>query len=256
MILGYFIATWGLGYIGGILGGLFLGYLVRCVSSRIKIENEAVCFILGYFVLGGLGFILSYLVMNYMAKPGILEILDAVSNLLESISPSQTVLLVVLLAGLTVLDLGGPFNKIAYGFIIQFYADGLFHITGPVLVSVMLPPLGVFLGLILLRNRFSIIDHKSKNLALFGAVFGLTEGALAVGYRRPLKVIPILLIGSISGSALASIMGLENSSLLVSIPSLFTVNNIFVLLLSTLVGLVIILGLFYLVLPREKVDVA
>lgn len=256
LILGYFIATWGLGYIGGILGGLFLGYLVNCVTSRFTIKNETLSLFIGYIVLGGLGFVISYFVMYYMAKPGILEILGSVNNLLESISPNQTVLLVVLLAGLTVLDLGGPFNKIAYGFIIQFYTEGLFHITGPVLVSVMLPPLGVFLGLVLLKDRFSKLDHKSKKLALFGAIFGLTEGALAVGYRRPLKVIPILLIGSISGSALASIMGLENSSLLVSVPSLVTVNSILVLLLSTIVGVIIILTLFYLVLPREKVDVA
>ena len=256
LVLGYFIATWGLGYIGGILGGLFLGYLLRYISSRIKIENETICFIIGYFVLGGLGFVLSYLVIYYMARPGILEILESVNNLLESISPSQTVLIVVLLAGLTVLDLGGPFNKIAYGFIIQFYTEGLFHVTGPVLVSVMLPPLGVFLGLTLLKDRFNKSDHKTKKLALFGAIFGLTEGALAVGYRRPLKVIPILLIGSVLGSALASIMGLENSSLLVSVPSLFTVNNVFILLVSTVVGAVTMLGLFYLVLPREKEDVA
>lgn len=256
LVLGYFIATWGLGYIGGIIGGLFLGYLLRCIASKIKLDNEILCFIIGYFVLGAFGFVVSYYVVYYMAKPGILEMLGAVNILLGSISSSQTVLLVIVLAGLTVFDLGGPFNKIAYGFIIQFYTEGLFHITGPVLVSVMLPPLGVFLGLVFLKDRFSKSDQNSKKLALFGAIFGLTEGALVVGYRRPLKIIPILMIGSISGSALASMLGLENSSLLVSVPSLVTVNNIGILLLSTTVGALIILGLFFIVLPKEKVEVA
>ncbi|AIO18545.1 PTS system mannose-specific EIIBCA component [Candidatus Izimaplasma bacterium HR1] len=252
LILGYFFGVWGLGYLGGILGGLLLGYLVRCISSKIKIENEKLCLVIGYLGLGILGFIVTYFAMLYMAKPGILLILDSVSNLISSISPSETVLIVILLALFTTLDLGGPFNKIAYGFIIQFYTEGLFHITGPVLVSVMLPPLGVFLGLLLLKDRFNDIDHKSRKIALFGSLFGLTEGALVVGYRRPLKVLPILIIGSVVGSALASVMGLKNTSLLVSVPGLFTINNILVYLLSVVVGVSVMLILFYFVLPKSK----
>ena len=86
LILGYFIASWGLGYIGGIIGGLFLGYLIRCVSSKVKLNNEILCFVVGYFVLGVFGFVLSYFAIFYMAKPGILELLGGVNTLLESIS--------------------------------------------------------------------------------------------------------------------------------------------------------------------------
>lgn len=254
LVLGYFFGIWGLGYIGGILGGLFLGYLVRCISSRIKIDNETICFIIGYIGLGVVGFVVTYFMMFYMAKPGILLILNGVNDLINSVAPSRVFIIVILLAGFTTLDLGGPFNKIAYSFIIQFYTDGFFHITGPVLVSVMLPPLGVYLGLLLLKNRFSVQDHKSRKLALFGACFGLTEGALAVGYRRPLQVLPILIIGSISGSVVASLLGLENSSLLVGLPSLLTINNILVYLLSVVVGVSVMLGLFYIVLPKSKTD--
>lgn len=254
LILGYFFGVWGLGYIGGILGGLFLGYLIRCISSKIKVKNETLCFIIGYFGLGIVGFVLTYVVVFYMAKPGILLILDSVTSLINNNTSNQAIITIILLATFTTLDLGGPFNKIAYGFVIQFYADGFFHITGPVLVSVMLPPLGVFLGLVLLKNRFNRVDHKSRNLALFGAVFGLTEGALAVGYRRPITVLPILIIGSVVGSLVAYFLGLENTSLLVSIPSLFTINYILSFLASVFAGIVVMLVLFYFILDKTKLE--
>lgn len=249
-ILGYYFGVWGIGYLGGIIGGLLLGYVMRLISEKITINNEKVGMVIGYIVIGGIGFLVTYFTMHFFVRPVIIYILDSVIYLIDTISPTQTVIIVILLAFLTTLDLGGPFNKIAYGFIIQFYADGYYHIIGPVLVSVMLPPLGVFLGLKLLRNRFNDVDHKSANLALFGSLFGLTEGALAVGYRRPVTVLPILILGSVTGSTTAFLFGLENTSLLVSIPSFFTINNIFGFIVSVFVGVGAMLVLFYFLLHK------
>lgn len=251
LALGYFCGLWGLGYIGGIFAGLLLGYFVRFVAHKAHIKNEKLCFIFGYLCLGVLGFFVVYLVMDYALKPGILLLLNSVESFIGNISPNQTVVIIIVLALFTTLDLGGPFNKIAYSFIIQFYTEGHFHIIGPVLVSVMLPPLGVFLGLVLLKNRFNKADHKTRNLALFGSLFGLTEGALAVGYRRPLTVLPILIIGSVCGSVVAFLLGLENTSLLVSIPSLLTLNNLFYFAVSILSGVSVMLGLFFILLKKS-----
>lgn len=255
LVLGYYFGMWQIGYIGGILGGLIIGYLVLFLSSKIKSKNEVKNIVVGYFILGIIGFAVTYLLIDYLARPVIIYILDSVHYLIVNIPTNQTVIIVIVLAFLTTLDLGGPFNKLAYGFIIQFYADGFYHIIGPVLVSVMLPPLGVFLGLMLLKNRFSEADHKSTKLALFGSVVGLTEGALAVGYRRPVTVLPILIAGSVVGSTVAFVFGLENTSLLVSIPSLFTINNIVGFLLSITAGVVVMLLLFYILL-KEKPGLA
>ncbi len=254
LILGYFFGTWFIGYLGGIIGGLLLGYLVKYLASKFQTDKNTWIVVIGYVLLGVVGFFITYYFMFIIIRPMIVSILNLVIYLVDSISPSQTVIIVMLLAFLTTLDLGGPFNKIAYGFIIQFYADGYTHIVGPVLVSVMLPPLGVFLGLILLKDRFNLLDHKSKKLALFGSVFGLTEGALAVGYRRPVTVLPILIIGSLIGSVVAFVLGLTNTSLLVSIPSLFTVNNILAFVVSVLVGVSVMLILFYLLLKKPTLE--
>ncbi len=251
-ILGYFMNEWGLGFIGGIVGGLLLGYLVRCICLKLSIKNNIWSMVLGYLVLGGIGFIVSYFTMFYMARPGILLILDTITDYINGIDITQVVFIVALLALLTTIDLGGPFNKLAYGFILQFYRDGFYHITGPVIISVMLPPLGVFIGLMLFRNRFNDVDRKSQKISLIGGVFGLTEGALAVGYRRPLKIIPILVVGSVVGSVTAALLKLENTTLLTAVLGLFGVSSIFDYLLSIVVGLSVIIGLFLIILPKTE----
>ena len=253
-ILGIFLERWGLGFLGGIFGGLFLGYLVRCISSKIKIKNSIINLLVGYIVLGGIAFVISYYAMNYLVRPGIVELLETVTNYIVGIDSTQVVFLVLILSFLTVVDLGGPFNKLAFGFVLQFYLDGFYHITGPVLLSVVLPPIGVYLGLKLLPNRFNEDDHKSSKLALIGGLFGMTEGALQVGFRRPLVIIPILLIGSIVGSVSAVLLGLENSMMLTGILGLFGVSSILVYLGCLIVGASIIFVLMLLLLPKKVVE--
>ncbi len=250
-ILGVFLEKWGLGFFGGIIGGLLIGYLARCISSKITIKNNSINLMVGYIVLGGISFIISYYMILYMAAPGILLILDTINDYILSIKTTEVILLVAILALLTALDLGGPFNKLAFSFILAFYLDGFYHITGPALVSVTIPPLSIYLGLLLMPNRFNGVDHKTKKIAIFGSLFGLTEGALQVAYRRPLKIIPILVFGSVLGSIFAAFYGLENELLVTSILGVFGVNNIIVYIGAHLLGVIIVIGLFYFVLPKE-----
>ena len=83
-------------------------------------------------------------------------------------------------------------------------------------------------------------------------MFGLTEGALQVAYRRPLRIIPILVFGSVLGSVLAAYFGLENELLVASILGVFGVNNIILYVGAHLIGVVVVIVLFYLLLPKEN----
>ncbi len=252
LILGFFLEKWGLGFFGGILGGLLIGYLARCITSKIMIKNNSVNLIIGYVVIGGISFIVSYYMILYMAAPGILLILDSIKDYILGVKTTEVILLVSILAMLTALDLGGPFNKLAFSFVLAFYLDGFYHITGPALVSVTIPPLSVYLGLLLMPSRFNVDDFKTKKIALFGSLFGLTEGALQVAYRRPLRIIPILVFGSVLGSVLAAYFGLENELLVASILGVFGVNNIILYVGAHLIGVVVVIVLFYLLLPKEN----
>jgi len=253
LVLGYFSHTFGLGFLGGIIGGLVLGYIAKIFCSHVKIKREVFSTIFGYLVVGGLSLFISYLAILFIVKPGILFVLNEVTTYINSIDVTQVVLLVGILSALTVVDLGGPFNKLAYSFIIAFYMDGYYHVTGPVLISVALPPIALLIATRLMRNRFSEVDLKSKNIMIFGSLFGLTEGALPIAYRRPLIIIPPLLVGSITASCYAAYFGMENELMISSIIGLLGTNNLLVYVSAYGIGVVVILILLFIIIPSRKV---
>ena len=129
----------------------------------------------------------------------------------------------------------------------------MYHITGPVLIAVATPPLAIYLALKLYPNRFDEVDQSSRKLALIGGLFAMTEGAIQVSYRRPLRVIPIVVLGSLIGSLFAGWFGLENILLVGGILGVFSVNNVWIYLAAHLLGVGVIVGLLALTIPKKTV---
>jgi fructose-specific phosphotransferase system IIC component len=254
-IVGYFVASFELGYLGGMIAGLGVGYLVKISIEQVKVKNTKLRLFIDYIVVGGYVTVINIIVMSLLFRPVILYLLNQVELFVSGISITEVLFLVIVITSLTVVDLGGPFNKLAYSFIIQFYTDGLYEVIGPVLLGVIVPPLSVFVGLKLLKRKFNDQDRKSSKIALIGGLFGMTEGALAVGFRRPHKMIPILLIGSLFASVFATLFKLENSALLIGIPGYLTVSNIFVYTGSIFIGVFTCFALFVFLL-KDQTDIA
>jgi len=252
LILGYFLEQFGIGFIGGILGGLLIGHSGLLLVKVIHVKQTWLILFVGYIVIAFCAFIVSYGVMIYVVGPPILWMLEGITNLILDIEPTEIMLLVAILATLTTIDLGGPFNKLAFGFLLQFYIDGYWYITGPALISVAIPPMAVYVALKVMPRKFNKEDHTSKKLAFFASLVGLTEGALPVSFRRPHKMIPIIVIGSVIGSVFAAYFHLENQLLMASLLGLIGASNIVVYILAHVIGVVVILILFYVILKDRK----
>jgi len=208
--------------------------------------------VIGYIVIAGVAFLATYGVMIYVVGPPILWMLEGIASLILAIKPTQIILLVALLAALTTIDLGGPFNKLAFGFVLQFYIDGYWYITGPALISVAIPPIAIYIALKVMPQKFNKEDHTSRKLAFFASIVGLTEGALPVSFRRPLKMIPIIVVGSVVGSVFAAYFKLENQLMMASVLGLIGASNVIVYIAAHLLGVLLILILFYIILKDHK----
>jgi PTS system fructose-specific IIC component len=251
LVLGVLFTSSGLGFFGGIIGGLLLGLTTYYACSKISIDHPLWNIIVGYVLIGGLGFVVTYVVMEYLIGPPILLGIQWIRETVESIGPTNGILLVGVLSFLTVIDLGGPFNKLAYTFILSFYLDGFYHITGPIIISVALPPMIIYLALKLFPKRFDKDDQSSTKLALFGALFGMTEGALPVTIKRPVRVLPAILLGSVTASVLAAYFELENILLIPSIGGLFGTSNILFYILCHVIGVMIGLGCLFVLNKKQ-----
>lgn len=236
LLVGLIAGIYELSFLGGILSGFLVGYLYLFIESKMK--NKILIEIITLIIAG--------LVVYFLIRIPLLFLLDSISNYIRGINKTEVILIVALLAGLMVIDLGGPFNKLAFSLNIEFFLDEFYHITGPVLVSVIIPPLTALIALYLFKNRFNDEDKKTNKFLIFSTVFGMTEGAIFIGYRRPLIFIPAFTIGAISASIFAVILNIENTLLLASIFGIFSVNNIPIYILSHIVGvLVSLLILFF-----------
>lgn len=252
LILGVYAERMGIGFFGGIFGGLLIGYTGFLFVKVIPISNKWVNIVMGYIVIAFASFAITYGLLTYIIGPPILFILDQITVYISAIKPTQILFLVAILATLTTIDLGGPFNKLAFGFVLQFYLDGHYNITGPALISVAIPPISIYLALKLIPKKFNTLDQSSKKLAFIASLVGLTEGALVVSFRRPLKMIPIIVCGSVVGSVFAAYFGLENQLLMASVLGLPGANNFIVYILAHMVGVFVILCLLYVTLNEQK----
>ncbi len=243
LLVGLIAGIYELSFLGGILSGFLVGYLYLFIQSKMK--NRILVEIITLIISG--------LVVYFFIRIPLLYLLDSISNYIRGINKTEVILIVALLAGLMVIDLGGPFNKLAFSLNIEFFLDEFYHITGPILISVIIPPLTALIALYIFKNRFSDEDKKTNKFLIFSSVFGMTEGAIFIGYRRPLIFIPAFTLGAISASVFAAVLNIENTLLLASIFGIFSVNSIPIFILSHLIGVFISLTILFFIFKFSKV---
>jgi fructose-specific phosphotransferase system IIC component len=255
ILIGVYLSSFSVGFLGAIIAGLLVGVVAHMLCTVNPFSNEKMNLIYGYVVIGMIAFFFTYIVMRFVFIPPIDFLLSSLNDYIFGINLEYKILVVGLLAFLTAVDLGGPFNKLAFGIVITFYFEGYYFITGPALIAVTVPPLSVFLALIIMPHRFEEVDLKNKRFAGFSSLIGLTEGALAVAFRRPLKVLLPVVVGSFSGAIFAAIFDLENTLIAGSLIGLFTASNIFIYVSAHLIGAAVsILLIFFMTLKKSQLQ--
>lgn len=254
LVLGYLMNDMGIGFLGGILAGLLFGYAVSWMMTKYQPSKDFIRTIFRYIVYPLVCAGIVYVLMYYLISIPIIFVLTEVESWVRTIDPTEIIFLVGVLAFLTVIDLGGPFNKLAFTFVLEFYTDRAFAITGPALIAVSIPPISMLLATMLLPNRIEQPDKNVMRLMVFGSVFGMTESAIPTIVLDAKRRLPIVVIGSVLASMFAAYMGLENILLMTSIPGLLGVSNIGIYLLSYVIGIGFILGGLRLLSPKKPLQ--
>lgn len=186
----------GSGFLGAILAGFLAGYLIlglKRALSKLPNSLDGIKTILLYPIFGLLAIAV---LMIFVIEPPVGYLNMALSKGLNSMSDEWKVLLGILLGGMMATDLGGPINKAAYVFGVAGIASGNYDVMAAVMVGGMVPPLAIALGIFLFKNKFTL---QERNGGLANVVMGLsfiTEGAIPVAARDPLRVLSSCVIGS------------------------------------------------------------
>ncbi|GAB2739612.1 fructose-specific PTS transporter subunit EIIC [Salinifilum aidingensis] len=198
----------GAGFLGGLVGGLLAGGVVAGLR-RIPVPR-AVAGIMPVVVLPLFGSAIVGVLMYVVIGQPIALVMSGLTDWLNGLSGANAALLGALLGGMIALDMGGPVNKVAYTFAVGGLSTGTtasLEIMAAVMAAGMVPPLAAALATAVRGSRFTDSERASGRTAwLLGASF-VTEGAIPFAAADPLRVIPSVMLGSITTGALSVGLG-------------------------------------------------
>lgn len=199
---GTIASTTGSGFIGGIIAGFFAGYLCKFVVGALKglprqFEGLKSIFFIPIITVAIVG-----IVMQVTAGP-VAAINNGMMNFLAGLQNSNPVILGLAVGCMSAFDMGGPVNKAAYVTGTTLLASGNYYFIAGVSAACITPPLIIAIAATISKKKFSKADRAAAYVNYILGCTHITEGAIPFAAKDPVRVLPILMVGS-SISAIAT----------------------------------------------------
>lgn len=202
---GYLAGQVKAGFLGAILAGLLAGYVVVLIKKiPVPAFLRPIMPILVIPILSSA--VIGIIMLKVLGTP-IAALMLAAKSFLQGMSAGNSILLALLLGAMIAFDMGGPINKTAFFFGSAMIAEGNFRIMGACAAAICTPPLGLGLATLLRRKLWSEEEREAGLASLTMGMMGITEGAIPFAAADPLRVIPCIVVGSMTASVIAMLGG-------------------------------------------------
>lgn len=189
------------GFIGAILAGIVAGIIYKLLKKLLHKREHIKLFLLPVSSVLSIGiFMLSINPLVGLVNTG-------VSAILMTISETNPVAFGAILGAMTALDLGGAFSKAAFIFATASIASGEYTAMAAVMSASMTIPLSITLCSILFKMKFTKKEAKLAKANLIFGICSITEGAIPIVAKNPIRVIPACVISSAISGALSAGFG-------------------------------------------------
>ena len=189
------------GFLGAIVAGLLAGYLVEAIKKIPT--HKYIKPIMPILIIPIVSSVIIGLLILVVIGPPIAHAMIAMNQWLVSMSTGNAIVLAAILGAMIAFDMGGPVNKVAFFFASGLIAQGNITIMGPVAAAICTPPLGMGLATILSKKLWKQEQRESGYAAMGMGMIGITEGAIPFAASDPLRVIPCIMLGSMTASVIA-----------------------------------------------------
>ncbi|MEC3616674.1 PTS mannose transporter subunit IIABC [Bacillus stercoris] len=210
MIGGYIAATGsfydsasGAGFLGGIIAGFLAGYAALWIK-KVKVP-KAIQPIMPIIIIPVFASLIVGLAFVFLIGAPVAQIFTSLTVWLAGMKGSSSILLALILGAMISFDMGGPVNKVAFLFGSAMIGEGNYEIMGPIAVAICIPPIGLGIATFLGKRKFETSQREMGKAAFTMGLFGITEGAIPFAAQDPLRVIPSIMAGSMTGSVIAMI---------------------------------------------------
>ena len=198
----------GAGFLGGIVGGFFAGYLVVLLEKLFKGLPKTLDGLKAIFLYPLLGVLITGLFMSIIVSP-MAGINQSLMDFLKGFQDSNPILLGLVIGCMSAFDMGGPVNKAAYVTGTVLLAEGNTTFMAGVSAACIAPPLITTVAVLLFKNRF---DTNERNAGLVNFILGsthITEGAIPFVAKDPLRAMPSMMLGSSIAAILTYLFGVQ-----------------------------------------------
>ncbi|RLQ93796.1 PTS fructose transporter subunit IIABC [Falsibacillus albus] len=191
----------GAGFIGGIIAGFLAGYIALGIK-RLKVP-KVLNPIMPIIIIPVLASLIVGLLFIFVIGAPVASVFEALTNWLSGMQGTSSILLAVILGAMISFDMGGPVNKVAFLFGSAMIGEGNYEIMGPIAAAICIPPIGMGLATFLNKKKYQGAEREAGKASFTMGLFGITEGAIPFAAQDPLRVIPSIMLGSITGSVIA-----------------------------------------------------
>lgn len=207
----FYGAEAGTGFIGAIISGLIVGYLVLQLK-KIKYPKviEPLVPIMIIPIIASL--FIGILFILVIGAP-ISSLMDSLNAMLISLSAGSLVVIGLVIGLMQGFDMGGPFGKVAFLFSVGLIADGQTQFMGAQAMAIPVAPLGMGIATIIAKKKgiFSKDEIENGKAALAMGLVGISEGAIPFAAADPFAVIPANMIGSAVACILGFLFGITDN---------------------------------------------
>ncbi|MED0963127.1 fructose-specific PTS transporter subunit EIIC [Bacillus paramycoides] len=243
MIGGYIAATGsfygsesGAGFLGGIIAGFLAGYVALGIK-KIKVP-KAIQPIMPIIIIPVFASLVVGLAFIFIIGAPVAQVFESLTAWLAGMQGSSSILLALILGAMISFDMGGPVNKVAFLFGSAMIGEGNYEIMGPIAAAICIPPIGMGLATFIGKGKFQDSEKEMGKASFTMGLFGITEGAIPFAAQDPLRVIPSIMAGSMTGAVIAMIghVGdrVAHGGPIVAV--LGAVDNVFMFFVAVIVG--------------------
>lgn len=202
---GYLAGEVAAGFLGAILIGLIAGGLVNGIK-KIPVSKyiRPIMPILIIPIVAST--IVGVLMLKVIGVP-IANLTVILREWLEHMHTGNIVVMAMILGGMIAFDMGGPVNKAAFFFGAAMIKEGHYGVMGMCAAAICTPPLGLGLATLISPKRWREEEREAGIAATAMGMIGITEGAIPFAAADPLRVIPCIMVGSMTASVIAALGG-------------------------------------------------
>ena len=198
------------GFLGALVAGLLAGWVVEGLK-RIP-THRLVKPIMPILIIPVVSSLVIGAAMLLVLGPPIAGLMETLSAQLKVMGDGNKVVLAMVLGAMIAFDMGGPVNKAAFFFAAGLIKEGNILPMGAVAAAICTPPLGMGLATLIGRRQWSTEQRESGLAALGMGMIGITEGAIPFAAADPLRVIPSIMLGSMTASTIAMLAGVGDNA--------------------------------------------